>query len=214
MCSRCTVSVSSSPSPKPRAALGNSGTGKTHIALALGLAACQRGMRVRFTTASALVHELIEARDEKRLLRFQKHLLRQDLLMVDELGLVPLSKTGAEMLFEVFSQRYEMDRGAGERAADGRVAGPADAPRAHPGDEWGKLPAEDQQAEASGRPGPLVLECAPACLGHLALRPTRSAYGLAGLRSRRPQHAHSSPVGNAESGPLFRRPSGSLLLRP
>jgi DNA replication protein DnaC len=88
-------------------ALGNSGTGKTHIALALGLAACQRGMRVRFTTAAALVHELMEARDEKRLLRFQKHLQRQELLIVDELGFVPLSKAGAEMLFEVFSQRYE-----------------------------------------------------------------------------------------------------------
>ena len=88
-------------------ALGNSGTGKTHIALALGLAACQRGLRVRFTTAAALVHELIEARDEKRLLRYQKHLLRQELLIVDELGVVPLSKAGAEMLFEVFSQRYE-----------------------------------------------------------------------------------------------------------
>ena len=88
-------------------ALGNSGTGKTHIALALGLAACQRGLRVRFTTAAALVHELMEARDEKRLMRFQKHLLRQELLIVDELGFVPLSKTGAEMLFEVFSQRYE-----------------------------------------------------------------------------------------------------------
>ena len=87
--------------------LGNSGTGKTHIALALGLAACQRGLRVRFTTAAALVHELMEARDEKRLLRFQKHLLQQQLLIVDELGFVPLSKTGAEMLFEVFSQRYE-----------------------------------------------------------------------------------------------------------
>jgi DNA replication protein DnaC len=87
--------------------LGNSGTGKTHIALALGLAACQRGLRVRFTTAAALVHELMEARDEKRLLRFQKNLLRQELLIVDELGFVPLSKTGAEMLFEVFSQRYE-----------------------------------------------------------------------------------------------------------
>ena len=55
-------------------ALGNSGTGKTHIALAIGLAACQKGYRVRFTTAASLVHELMEARDEKRLLRFQKHL--------------------------------------------------------------------------------------------------------------------------------------------
>lgn len=88
-------------------ALGNSGTGKTHIGLALGLAACQQGFRVRFTTAASLVHELIEARDEKRRLRYQKQLARQELLIVDELGFVPLSKTGAEMLFEVFSQRYE-----------------------------------------------------------------------------------------------------------
>jgi len=87
--------------------LGNSGTGKTHIALALGLAACQRGHRVRFTTASALVSALIEARDEKYLLRFQKQLAGYELLIVDELGFVPLSKTGAELLFEVFSQRYE-----------------------------------------------------------------------------------------------------------
>jgi DNA replication protein DnaC len=88
-------------------ALGNSGTGKTHIALAIGLAACQKGYRVRFTTAASLVHELMEARDEKRLLRFQKHLAAFELLIVDELGFVPLSKTGAEMLFEIFSQRYE-----------------------------------------------------------------------------------------------------------
>lgn len=88
-------------------ALGNSGTGKTHIGLALGLAACQQGFRVRFTTAAALVHELIEARDEKRLLRFQRAVARYELLIVDELGFVPLSKTGAEMLFEVLGQRYE-----------------------------------------------------------------------------------------------------------
>jgi DNA replication protein DnaC len=91
-------------------ALGNSGTGKTHIALALGLAACQKGYRVRFATAAGLVHELIEARDEKRLLRTQKQLAAYQLLIVDELGFVPLSRTGAELLFEIFSQRYE--RGA------------------------------------------------------------------------------------------------------
>ena len=88
-------------------ALGNSGTGKTHLALALGLAACQGGYRVRFTPAAALVTELLEARDERRLLRLQKQLAKQDLLIVDELGYVPLSKTGAELLFETFSQRYE-----------------------------------------------------------------------------------------------------------
>jgi DNA replication protein DnaC len=88
-------------------ALGNSGTGKTHIALGLGLAACQQGHRVRFTTAAALVHELMEAKDDRHLLRFQKHLASFDLLIVDELGFVPLSKSGAELLFEVLSQRYE-----------------------------------------------------------------------------------------------------------
>jgi DNA replication protein DnaC len=87
--------------------LGNSGTGKTHLALALGLAACQKGHRVRFTTAAAMVHELMEAKDEKRLLRFQKQMASYELLVVDELGFVPLSKSGAELLFEVFSQRYE-----------------------------------------------------------------------------------------------------------
>ena len=88
-------------------ALGNSGTGKTHIAPGLGLAACQKGLSVGFITAAALVHELMEARDEKRLLRLQKQLAKYHLLIIDELGFVPLSKTGAELLFEVFSQRYE-----------------------------------------------------------------------------------------------------------
>ena len=88
-------------------AVGNSGTGKTHIALGLGLAACQRGISVGFTTAAALVHELMEARDERRLLSLQRQLSRLSLLIIDELGFVPLSPTGAELLFEVFSQRYE-----------------------------------------------------------------------------------------------------------
>jgi len=88
-------------------AVGNSGTGKTHIALGLGLAACQKGLSVGFTTAAAMVHELIEARDEKRLLRLQRQLAAYKLLIIDELGYVPLSTTGAELLFEVFSQRYE-----------------------------------------------------------------------------------------------------------
>ena len=87
-------------------AVGNSGTGKSHIGLGLGLAACQKGLSVGFTNAAAVVHELIEARDEKRLLRLQRQLAAYKLI-VDELGYVPLSQTGAELLFEVFSQRYE-----------------------------------------------------------------------------------------------------------
>ena len=129
-------------------ALGNSGTGKTHLALALGLAACQKSYRVRFTTAAALVNELLEARiDDKRLLRFQKQLAKQDLLIVDELGYVPLSKTGAELLFEIFSQRYEQastlvtsnlpfnewtEIFGSERLTGGRAARPADPSRPHP----------------------------------------------------------------------------------
>ena len=88
-------------------ALGPSGTGKTHVALGLGLAACQKGLSVGFTTAATLVHELLEARDEKRLLRLQKQLEGYQLLIIDELGYVPLSPTGAELLFETFSRRYE-----------------------------------------------------------------------------------------------------------
>ena len=88
-------------------AIGNSGTGKTHVARGLGLAACQRGLSVGFTTAAALVNELVEARDQRRLLNLQRQLSRLKLLIIDELGFVPLSHTGAELLFEVFSQRYE-----------------------------------------------------------------------------------------------------------
>ena len=91
-------------------ALGNSGTGKSHIGLAFGLAACQRGISVGFTTATALVHQLIEARDERRLIRLQRELQAYKLLIIDELGYVPLSTTGAELLFETISKRYE--RGA------------------------------------------------------------------------------------------------------
>jgi DNA replication protein DnaC len=136
--------------------LGNSGTGKTHIALALGLAACQRGHRVRFTTTAALVSELIEARDEKKLLRFQEQIASYELLILDELGFVPLSKTGAELLFEMLSQRYERgstlitsnlpfqewNRGPRLRTAHRRPARPAHPPRSHPRDERRQLPPQ------------------------------------------------------------------------
>lgn len=88
-------------------ALGPAGTGKTHTALALGLAACQKNFSVLFVTAAALVHELMEARDERRLRLLQKHLAKVDLLIVDELGYVPFTAVGSELLFEVLSRRYE-----------------------------------------------------------------------------------------------------------
>jgi DNA replication protein DnaC len=88
-------------------AIGNSGTGKTHLAISLGMGACQKGQSVLFKTAAQLVHELIEAHDARKLLSLQRRLKGYKLLIIDELGYVPFSKTGAELLFEVFSQRYE-----------------------------------------------------------------------------------------------------------
>ena len=87
--------------------VGLSGTGKTHVALGLGLTACRKGLPVAFVTAAALVHGMMEARDEKRLLRLQRKLAKVKLLIIDEPGFVPLSKTGAGLLFELISQRCE-----------------------------------------------------------------------------------------------------------
>jgi DNA replication protein DnaC len=87
--------------------VGNSGTGKTHLATALALAACHQGRRVRFFTVTGLVTQLTEAREEKQLERLLKLLQRQDLVVLDELGYVPFSKLGAELLFEVVSRAYE-----------------------------------------------------------------------------------------------------------
>jgi len=87
--------------------VGNPGTGKTHLATALGYAACSQGRRVRFATASGLVTQLLEAREERQLQRQHKQLERLDLIVIDELGYVPFSKAGAELLFEVVSRAYE-----------------------------------------------------------------------------------------------------------
>jgi DNA replication protein DnaC len=87
--------------------VGNPGTGKTHLATALGFAACAQGKKVRFTTTTAMVTALLEARESRTLQRGQKQLERLDLLILDELGYVPFSKTGAELLFEVISRAYE-----------------------------------------------------------------------------------------------------------
>jgi DNA replication protein DnaC len=87
--------------------IGNSGTGKTHLATALGLAACHDGRRVRFFGVTALVTGLLEAREDRRLERLFKQLSRFDLLILDELGYVPFTKAGSELLFEVVSRAYE-----------------------------------------------------------------------------------------------------------
>jgi DNA replication protein DnaC len=87
--------------------VGNPGTGKTHLATALGFAACTAGKRVRFTTTTALVTLLLEMRENRLLQRFHKQLERLDLLILDELGYVPFTKAGAELLFDVVARAYE-----------------------------------------------------------------------------------------------------------
>jgi len=90
--------------------LGNSGTGKTHMATAIGIEACKNNYRTRFTTCYGLVNELIEAREEKDLQRLLQRYSRYDLLILDELGYVPFSKEGGELLFQILAERHE--RGA------------------------------------------------------------------------------------------------------
>lgn len=86
---------------------GPIGTGKTHLAIALGIEATRRRYRVLFRRASDLVRELIEARDERELGRLQRRLQQIDLLIVDELGFVPFDRAGGEILFNALADRYE-----------------------------------------------------------------------------------------------------------
>ena len=87
--------------------LGNSGTGKTHLAIALGIEMIQNGYKTKFITASELVEVLLMANEEHKLGAFEKKWLKFDVIIVDELGYVPFSKIGAELLFQFFSSRYE-----------------------------------------------------------------------------------------------------------
>ncbi|MBL4882967.1 MAG: IS21-like element helper ATPase IstB [Planctomycetaceae bacterium] len=87
--------------------VGNSGTGKTHLAISLGIAACGQGKKVRFYQVTELITHLMEAREDRDLLRLKRQLSKLDLLILDELGYVPASKLGAELLFDVISTAYE-----------------------------------------------------------------------------------------------------------
>lgn len=87
--------------------VGKSGTGKTHLATALGIEACRRDVRTRFVTACGLVNELIEARTQRETSRVLQRYARFELLIVDEVGYVPFSKEGAELLFQVLAERHE-----------------------------------------------------------------------------------------------------------
>ena len=119
---------------EPVVLLGDSGTGKSHLLIGLGMAACQRGLRVRYTTAAALVNELAEAADERLLSRVIARYGRLDLLCLDELGYLHLDRRGAELLFQVLTEREE-------RAS---VAVASNAPFS----EWGQTFADPRLAAA------------------------------------------------------------------
>jgi DNA replication protein DnaC len=87
--------------------LGRSGTGKTHLATAIGIEACQKGFKTRFVTGCSIVNELVEARNEMCLRRTINRYSRYDLLILDELGYVPFSKEGAQLLFQILTERHE-----------------------------------------------------------------------------------------------------------
>jgi len=86
---------------------GPSGTGNTHIATALAIAACGQGKKVHFNRVTELITQLMEARAERHMMRMKGQLTKLDLLILDELGYVPASKLGSELLFEVISAAYE-----------------------------------------------------------------------------------------------------------
>ncbi|ACR79726.1 IS21-like element ISKol1 family helper ATPase IstB [Kosmotoga olearia] len=87
--------------------LGNSGTGKTHLATAIGIKACEEGYNVLFKTAAGLINELKEAKDEKQLVRYAKQFKKLDLVIIDELGYISFDIEGAELLFQYLAMRYE-----------------------------------------------------------------------------------------------------------
>ena len=87
--------------------VGNPGLGKSHVATGLALAACRQGHRVRFYNAAGLVNELIQAQDEHQLPRLLTNALKQRLIVLDELGFIPLSPTGAQLVFQFCSALYE-----------------------------------------------------------------------------------------------------------
>jgi DNA replication protein DnaC len=92
---------------QPLCLIGDSGTGKSHLLIGLGTAAAENGYRVRYVTAAALVNELVEASDDRSLSRVIGRYGRYDLLCLDELGYIELDRRGAELLFQVFTEREE-----------------------------------------------------------------------------------------------------------
>lgn len=149
---------------EPVVLLGDSGTGTTHLLIGLGIAACERGLRVRYVTAAVLVNELVEAEDERELSKVVSRYGRLDLLCLDELGYLHLDRRGAELLFQVLTERDERASIAvasnapssewGQTFTDPaprrRRRRPAHLPGPHPRDRGLVVPAADQPDKAEG----------------------------------------------------------------
>ena len=87
--------------------MGNVGTGKTHMSIALGIKACNKGKKVKFYKASNLIEELEQKHQEGRSAYFRRSLTKYDVLIIDEIGYIPFSQTGSELLFNVIAECYE-----------------------------------------------------------------------------------------------------------
>ena len=146
--------------------LGDSGTGKSHLLIGLGLAACEQGRRVRYATTAELVNELAEAADNRQLSRVVGRYGRLDLLLLDELGYVQLDPRGAELLFQIITEREE-------RAS---VAIGTNLPFS----EWGTVfPDPRLVAVISTRCQCLAAQRGPRCRGRMSM--TRRGHGRAAV---------------------------------
>jgi DNA replication protein DnaC len=153
---------------EPVLLIGDCGTGKTHLLTGLCVAACRQKRRVRFTTAAALVNELVEAKHQLQLRRVMARWSRYDLIAIDEVGYVPLAEVGAEFLFQVIAERAErtaailrVDPGDSQCPALQSAAGSNHGPRSHSGDGNGiiSLPADAGQREERRKTGRGEMSC-------------------------------------------------------
>ena len=205
---------------EPVVLLGDSGTGKTHLLIGLGLAACEQGRRVRYATTAQLVNDLVEAADNRALSRVVGRYGRLDLLLLDELGYVQIDPRGAELLFQIITEREEtgLHRHRHQPAVQRmghrvprppprrRDRGPGHLQRPHPRNRHPVLPAphqQDHQPRPAARPAPpgRVTICQPADAPNAASACPGRFPAPGGCSSTARQHAGKRPTGAAADTP-------------